>query len=191
MKVKNSIQSWLLALLTSFVFAAVIHAQPADFVLTGGKVYTVNEKQPWAEAVAVKGKEIIYVGDNAGAQAFIRNNTESIDLKGRLLLPGFVESHIHIGVGAGTTSGVTLESTDSRPLRDVPAAPTVRVGVPLVVARIHPQPLLAHILGHPRAGLLSRDHSTVGKNNPALRVKRGEVTGRVRREQRVVAGESE
>jgi predicted amidohydrolase YtcJ len=88
-------------------------AEPADFVLTGGKVYTVNKKQPWAEAVAVKGKEIVYVGDNAGAKTFVGNGTEQIDLKGRLLLPGFVESHIHIGMGAGTTSGVILASSDS------------------------------------------------------------------------------
>ena len=89
----------------------------ADFVLTNGKVYTVNEKQPWAEAVVVKGKEIVYVGDNAGAKDFIGDGTEEIDLKGRLLLPGLVESHIHIGMGAGTTSGLILESTDS--LEDV------------------------------------------------------------------------
>ena len=85
----------------------------ADYVLVNGKIYTVNEKQAWAEAVAVKGKEIVYVGDNAGTKAFVGEDTEQIDLEGRLMLPGFVESHIHIGMGAGTTSGVILESTDS------------------------------------------------------------------------------
>ena len=85
----------------------------ANFVLTNGKIYTVSPKQPWAEAVAVKGKEIVYVGDNAGAKAFVGEDTEQIDLRGRLMLPGFVESHIHMGMGAGTTSGVILESTDS------------------------------------------------------------------------------
>lgn len=88
-------------------------AKPSGFVLTNGKVYTVNKKQPWAEAVVVEGKKIVYVGDNAGATKFKREDLEEIDLKGRLLLPGFVESHIHIGMGAGTTSGVVLESTDS------------------------------------------------------------------------------
>ena len=85
----------------------------ANFVLTNGKIYTVNDNQPWAEALAIKGKEIVYVGDNAGAKAFVGEDTEQSDLKGRLMLPGFVESHIHIGMGAGTTSGVILESTDS------------------------------------------------------------------------------
>jgi predicted amidohydrolase YtcJ len=40
-------------------------------VLTNGKVYTVSEAQPWAEAVAVRGREIVYVGGNAGAEALV------------------------------------------------------------------------------------------------------------------------
>ena len=106
-----------LVLLLAAVGSTLAAAEPADFVLTGGKVYTVNEKQPWAEAVAVDGNKVVYVGDNAGAKAFVGEGSEEIDLKGRLLLPGFVESHIHIGAGAGTTSGVILESTD--PLEEV------------------------------------------------------------------------
>ena len=85
----------------------------ADYVFTNGKVYTVNEAQPWAEAVAVKGNEIVYVGDNAGARAFVVESTEEVALEGRLLLPGFVESHIHIAIGGATTSGVILETSDS------------------------------------------------------------------------------
>ena len=42
--------------------------ETADTVFTNAKVYTVNEKQPWADAVAVKDGKIIYVGDNAGAE---------------------------------------------------------------------------------------------------------------------------
>ena len=93
--------------------AQTSEAKAANFVLSNGKIYTVNAEQPWAEAVAIKGKEIVYVGDNAGTKAFLGEATEQIDLNGRLMLPGFVESHIHIGMGAGTTSGVILESTDS------------------------------------------------------------------------------
>ncbi len=92
---------------------ALAIAEPANFVFTNGKIYTVNEQQPWAEAVAVSGNKIVYVGDNAGSKAFVGDGTESIDLKGRLVLPGFVESHIHIAAGAGTTSGLILSTTDS------------------------------------------------------------------------------
>jgi predicted amidohydrolase YtcJ len=88
--------------------------QGADFVITNGKVYTVDETQPWAEALVVKGDEIVYVGDDSGAQAFVGEGTEEVDLEGRLLLPGFVESHIHLALGGATTSGVILSTTDSR-----------------------------------------------------------------------------
>ena len=92
-------------------------ADPASFVLTNGKIYTVNPGQPWAEAVAVNGSKIVYVGGNAGAKEFVGEHTESIDLKGRLVLPGFIESHIHVAAGASTTSGLILTTEDS--LEDV------------------------------------------------------------------------
>lgn len=85
----------------------------ANTVFLNGKVYTVNPRQPWAQAVAVRGDQIVYVGDNAGARAFIGKGSRAIDLKGKLLLPGFVESHIHVLTGAATTSGVTLTMTDT------------------------------------------------------------------------------
>ncbi len=102
-----------LALLLATGCSTLLAGEPADFVLTNGKVYTVNEKQPWAEAVAVDGKEIVYVGDNAGARAFVGQGTEEIDLKGRMLLPGFVESHVHVMMGAATSSGLPLTMADS------------------------------------------------------------------------------
>lgn len=84
-----------------------------DFVLANGRFYTVDEGQPWAQAVAVDGNRIVYVGDNDGAKAFVGADTKSIDLEGRLVLPGFVESHIHILLGAATSSGLTLTMADS------------------------------------------------------------------------------
>ena len=87
--------------------------QPASYVLLNGSVYTVNPKQPWAQAVAVRGDQIIYVGSNQGARAYVGKGSRAIDLKGKLLLPGFVESHIHVLMGAATTSGVTLSMTDT------------------------------------------------------------------------------
>ena len=87
--------------------------QAASFVLTNGKIYTVNENKPWAEAVAIDGKKIVYVGDNAGAAEHVGEGTEQIDLNGRMVLPGFIESHIHIAMGGATTSGVILEMSDT------------------------------------------------------------------------------
>lgn len=67
----------------------------ADHVFTNGYIYTVNEAQPVARAVATKGDTIVYVGDSQGAQAFIGDNTELHDLAGKMMLPGFHDVHIH------------------------------------------------------------------------------------------------
>lgn len=91
-----------------------VHAQPvsptaADVVFHNGPVYTVNAKNPWTRAVAVKGHAIAYVGDDAGAKPFIGPNTRLVDLKGKMLLPGFVEGHTHPVIGATITRGIDLQ----------------------------------------------------------------------------------
>ena len=68
----------------------------ADTVLTGGKIYTVNKEQPWAEAVAVKNNKIVYVGDAEGAKAFIGTETKVIDLGGKFAMPGMHDQHVHM-----------------------------------------------------------------------------------------------
>lgn len=85
----------------------------SDYVLLNGNIYTVNPKQPWAQAVVIRGDQIVYVGSNRGARSYIGSGSETIDLKRRLLLPGFVESHIHVLMGAATTSGLALTMADS------------------------------------------------------------------------------
>jgi predicted amidohydrolase YtcJ len=81
----------------------------ADFVFHNGRVYTVAGPTPWAQAVAVKGNAITYVGDDAGALALKGSDTKVVDLGGKLLMPGFVEAHIHPFMGAFLTSGVDLQ----------------------------------------------------------------------------------
>ncbi len=82
----------------------------ADLVFTNARVYTVDDDRPWAEAVAVKGNEIIYVGDAAGAEALLGEATVLHDLKGRLLLPGFIDSHVHPLVGGAYATALSLET---------------------------------------------------------------------------------
>src|SRR5712692_5649821 len=75
-------------------------AEPADVVFVNGNVYTINEKQPRAEAVAVKGDRIIFVGSNADAKKFQGAKTRVIDLHGETVVPGMTDAHYHfIGVG--------------------------------------------------------------------------------------------
>lgn len=81
----------------------------ADFVFHNGRVYTVAGAAPWADAVAVRGNTIVHVGDEAGAKAMAGPKTQFVDLKGRLLMPGFVEGHTHPFLGAFLTSGLDLQ----------------------------------------------------------------------------------
>ncbi|PND59094.1 twin-arginine translocation pathway signal protein [Mycobacterium sp. ENV421] len=81
----------------------------ADVVFRGGRIHTVSPAQPWAQAVAVTGNTISYVGDDAGAAALEGPDTRVVDLKGNLMLPGFVEGHIHPFLGSFLTSGVDLQ----------------------------------------------------------------------------------
>ncbi len=81
----------------------------ADFVFHNGPIYTVAGADPWAQALAVTGKTITHVGDEAGAMAMVGDRTRVVDLDGRLLMPGFVEAHIHPFMGAFLTSGVDLQ----------------------------------------------------------------------------------
>ena len=83
----------------------------ADVVLHGGPVYTVDAVRSWAEAVAIKGDRIVYVGGSKGAAAWIGPKTKVIDLGGRMLLPAFQDAHIH-PISSGTSMSVSCALYD-------------------------------------------------------------------------------
>lgn len=68
---------------------------PADLVLRGGKVVTVDSTVPDGEAIAIKDGRILAVGSNRDIRQHIGRETEVIDLRGQLAIPGFIESHAH------------------------------------------------------------------------------------------------
>ena len=67
----------------------------ADLVLVNGKIATMADGAPTAEALAVKGDRIVAVGDEGEVRSMIGKETEVIDLEGRLATPGLIESHAH------------------------------------------------------------------------------------------------
>ncbi|ERM82284.1 amidohydrolase [Rhodonellum psychrophilum GCM71 = DSM 17998] len=94
---KNTI---LLSLAMLILFSCGKNKETADQVFLNGIVYTVEEEQPTAEAVAIKDGIIIAVGTTAEIQAFVGKNTETIDLQGMTMTPGLIESHAHLmGIG--------------------------------------------------------------------------------------------
>jgi len=86
----------------------------ADAIYHNAKVYTVNDAAPWAEAVAIKGDEIVFVGSNHDALALAGDNTEVTDLQGQMLLPGFIDSHAHPVAGGAYALALALD-TYARP----------------------------------------------------------------------------
>ena len=79
----------------SLFFSCAQKKEPADLVLMNGKIVTVDESKPEAEAIAVRGETIVAVGSNQDIKPYISDTTEMIDLEGKLALPGFIDSHGH------------------------------------------------------------------------------------------------
>src|SRR5262245_40210055 len=97
----------------------------ADIVFKNGNVYTVDAKQPRAQAIAVSKDRIVFVGSNADAQKFVGAQTRVVDLKGSTVLPGFADAHQHLtGVGMREMT-LNLEGTTS--LEDLLAKVKARV----------------------------------------------------------------
>ncbi|MEC9218940.1 MAG: amidohydrolase [Pseudomonadota bacterium] len=69
--------------------------QDAELLMLNGKVYTVNHEQSWAEAIAITDGRIIWVGNSEEANQWQGERTRTIDLGGKMVLPGFQDIHIH------------------------------------------------------------------------------------------------
>jgi predicted amidohydrolase YtcJ len=122
---KPARNSRLVLFLTAFFVRAMIHAEEpvlskaarnrtdADLILVNGNVYTVNDKQPHAESIAVKDERVVFVGSNEEAKKFRSDSTPIIDLGGKTVVPGLTDSHCHIfGIGERDMR-LNLEGTNS------------------------------------------------------------------------------
>lgn len=80
----------------------------ADLILINGKIYTVDADQPWAQACAINDGKFIAVGKTEMVQKFKGEQTNVIDLSGRLVLPGFNDAHVHFADGGFYLLGIDL-----------------------------------------------------------------------------------
>lgn len=94
--------------------AAAPNPQSADIVYVNGDVWTGVKGAPRAEAVAIAGEKIIYVGDSAGARAVLDDETEIVDLGGAFVAPGFIDSHTHFFEGSFSLASVQLNDAASK-----------------------------------------------------------------------------
>ena len=75
--------------------ATSLAEEPATIVLKNGAVYTMNDDLDVVSAIAIKDNKIVYVGDDAGAEAFVGEGTQVVDLEGKMVTPGFMNGHDH------------------------------------------------------------------------------------------------
>jgi predicted amidohydrolase YtcJ len=87
--------------------------EPATLVITDARVWTGDPDQPWAEAVASRDEKIISVGSSAEIEAFIADGTEVISVDGSMLLPGFIDTHVHFLSGGSGLASVQLRDAQT------------------------------------------------------------------------------
>jgi len=99
-------------LITSVFSEGLPVSEHADIVLMNGTVYTVQYGTDWPdtpqEAIAIHGRTILAVDSNNGIEPYIGPETQVHDLKGKMVLPGFIDTHIHLGAAAQIMAGVDL-----------------------------------------------------------------------------------
>ena len=108
---------WLLLFCGVVGLSLSLQAQqtPADLILTNGKIITVNDTFQIAQAVAVRGARVVAVGSNADITRLAGPNTQRIDLRGKSMVPGFIDNHAHFQEeGAYWTMELRFDGMDTR-----------------------------------------------------------------------------
>jgi len=88
------------------------HSNPADKIYFNARIWTGDSSNAWADAIAIRGNEILYVGKDY--QPFKGGNTEMIDVGGKLMLPGFIDNHTHFLSGGYNLSSVDLRKAKTK-----------------------------------------------------------------------------
>ncbi len=81
-----------------------------DYAFMNARAYTLDDAQPWVNTVLVHGDTIVYAGDAAGASAMIGDDTNVVDLDGQMLLPGFIDTHVHPVAGGAYATALALDT---------------------------------------------------------------------------------
>jgi len=90
MRLWSSIAVWF-----ALSVAGIGQRAPADTILLHGRIYTVNAKHPWAQALAIRDGKLVAVGSDKEIARYRGPSTQVLDAKGRMVLPGITDSHVH------------------------------------------------------------------------------------------------
>lgn len=108
----------LLLLLLLFETTRLLAESPAaaDLLIHNARVYTVDPGKPWAAAIAVRGDRIVWTGEEKDSKVYIAGSTRVVDAGGRLILPGFIDSHFHVILGSNPD---VLRITNANSLQEI------------------------------------------------------------------------
>jgi predicted amidohydrolase YtcJ len=111
MKVVDKLLRLSLLVLAAVLTSCSKEPEPGvDMVFVNARAYTLVDEMPWADAIAVQDDTIVYVGDNEGALALAGANTVQYDLAGQMLLPGFIDTHMHPISGGAYAKALSLDT---------------------------------------------------------------------------------
>jgi predicted amidohydrolase YtcJ len=145
---RRTVSAWMLA------FGWVAGARASDTLLVHGHIYTGYARVPWAAALAIKDASIEAVGSDAEILARRSHHARIIDLHGQTVIPGIVDSHLHMLYGAFALHGLNLSLPESSLTPDRPEA---------LIERVR-----AYAAAHPRDAVLfvRADFSSVPPTTP-------------------------
>lgn len=118
----------------------ITNAEAATHVFKNGQIYTVNEQQEWAEAVAISNNEIIFVGSNDDVESYIDSSTKIIELSGRMMMPGFHDVHIHPIESASENTDFIINESVTNPedyIDEISAASVAKPGTDWLIGFGH------------------------------------------------------
>jgi predicted amidohydrolase YtcJ len=107
------ILAFFIVFVLSLSFAPAQPDNRADLVLVNGKIFTADDANPWAEAVAVRNGKILAVGTNAAIRKYAGSGTRLLDVQGRLVIPGLIDAHTHFVEGGKSLTSLTFRGVNS------------------------------------------------------------------------------
>jgi predicted amidohydrolase YtcJ len=115
---REAVWCWVFLVVLSGVAPSILLGQSesgpaADLIIRNAKIWTVDKSMPAAQAVAVLGEQIVAVGSNANVDAWRGPRTNVIDARGKLLLPGFNDAHVHFVDGGAQLDNLQLNDATS------------------------------------------------------------------------------
>jgi predicted amidohydrolase YtcJ len=163
---------FIFLVIMGLLFAESEDQEKADFVLTNGKIFTVSEKNPEVQAIASKDGKIFALGTTKQIKAYIGPSTEVLDVRRKLVLPGFIDAHCHFSSGgrslsmldlSGATSVSYIQEKIAERIKETPEGKLVSGYASF------PNPALYGELGWPAKEILDK----VSPDNPVVMHRRG------------------